>query len=233
LLSWPNRRACRQIAAAALITIAPWVARNAIETGRWTVADAGWGLNLLIGTIDLRSGSNRWTQIDAELHGQRSIGTAQSEEAAFAQAVDKIRTHPLRWIRVRARQWVWLFLDTGEYLPVASNRITFRQALADRRFDTILLKAGFTVGTAALVCLAIYGAWTVRRRAAELSPIWSVPVYLAAAHLPMAVEPRYGLPLVPFLSMFAAVALLSATAPASQSETADGGRLDAAPPNRP
>jgi hypothetical protein len=43
--------------------MAPWVARNAIKADRWTVADAGWMPNLLIGTLDLRSGSNRWVQI--------------------------------------------------------------------------------------------------------------------------------------------------------------------------
>ncbi len=222
-----DRRAWRRIAAAALITIAPWVARNVVETGRWTVADAGWGVNLLVGTIDLRSGANRWPQIDAAIGADSGASSADTEKAALVHALEIIRTHPLHWLRVRARQWIWFFLDTGDYLPVPSNRITFRQALTERRPDTVLLKAGFTLGTAMFVCLAVYGAWTVRHRAAELSAIWTFPAYLAAAHLPMAIETRYGLPLVPFLAMFASVALVSATAFGLQSGA--GGRVDIAP----
>ena len=234
-LPGPDRRAWRHIAAAALVTIGPWAIRNVIETGRWTVADAGWGTNLLIGTIDLRSGANRWTQIKAAIGVGSEPGSAGAERAARQQALEIIRRNPIHWLGVRARQWVWLFLDTGDYLPVASNRITFRQAVTERRPDTILLKTSFAFGTTVLVCLAMYGAWTVRRRAIELSAIWSVPVYLAVAHLPMAVEPRYGLPLVPFLAIFASGALVSATALASQPDAGADGGLDIAPasPDRP
>jgi hypothetical protein len=104
---------------------------------------------------------------------------------------------------------VRLIVDTGDYLPVASNRASFRQAIAEKRVDTLRLKAGFAAGTALLAILAVYGAWIVRRRLVELVPLWSFPVYLAAAHLPMFVEPRYGLPLVPFLTLFAAAAIAS------------------------
>lgn len=217
LPAWPGRRACAQIAVAALITIAPWAARNAVATGgRWTVADAGWGTNLLLGTIDLRSGSNRWMQIETVLAGHRSEpgpGTPRpmaessgAEVAAARSALNAIRANPVHWVLVRARQWVWLFVDTGDYLPVTSNRVSFRQALSERRVDTLMLKAGFASGTALLTILGVYGAWTARHRAVELVPLWSFPAYLAAAHLPMFVEPRYGLPLVPFLTLFAAAA---------------------------
>jgi 4-amino-4-deoxy-L-arabinose transferase-like glycosyltransferase len=207
--SWRHRRACLRIAAAALVVMAPWVVRNAIKTGRWTVADAGWGTNLLIGTLDLRSGSNRWVQIAEALPGGANASASDAETDARSRALAAIRTNPLGWIRTRAGQWVWLFIDTGDYLPVSSNRVSFRQALRDKRADTVLLKAGFASGTAALVFLALCGGWTVRRRLVELAPLWSFPVYLAAAHLPMYVEPRYGLPLVPFLATFASVAIVA------------------------
>jgi hypothetical protein len=66
----PAAAGVRIIAVTALITIAPWAVRNAIATGGpWTIADAGWGTNLLIGTIDLQSGANRWMQIQSALSG--------------------------------------------------------------------------------------------------------------------------------------------------------------------
>ena len=211
LPAWRGRRACRVIAVTALITIAPWAVRNAIVTGgRWTVADAGWGTNLLIGTIDLQPGANRWRQIERALSGlDREAGSSGAEAAAAASALKAIRGNPAGWVRVRTRQWVRLFVDTGDYLPVASNRASFRQAISEKRVDTLLLKAGFAAGTALLAVLALYGAWIVRRRLVELVPLWSFPVYLAAAHVPMFVEPRYGLPLVPFLTLLAAAAIES------------------------
>lgn len=225
---WPGRRACRQIAAAALIAVAPWAARNAMATGRLTVADAGWGTNLLIGTIDLRSGSNRWTQIGAALGEAPGVSAASgAETAAAARAVEVIRANPAAWVRVRARQWIWLFVDAGDYLPVASNRVAFRQALVEKRADTIILKAGFASGTAALALLAIYGVWLLRGRLVELVPLWSFPAYLAAAHVPVFVEPRYGLPLVPFLVLFASFAVLSIIAPAPSAAAVSHPGVDA------
>ena len=52
-----------------------------------------------------------------------------------------------------------------------------------------------------------FGLWMSRHRFVELAPLWSFPVFLAVAHLPMYVEPRYGLPLVPFTLIFAAAAV--------------------------
>ena len=215
---WSGRRASRQIAAAALIVIAPWAARNAVSAGRLTVADAGWGTNLLIGTIDLQTGANRWVQINAARSadaGSAAPGSSAAEAAAAARAVRAIRADPAGWALVRVRQWIWLFVDAGDYLPVTANGVSFRQALRARRADTVLLKAGFAAGTVLLALLAVCGAWLVRGRAVELLPLWSFPAYLAAAHAPMFVEPRYGLPLVPFLTLFGAVALVFWSASAS------------------
>jgi 4-amino-4-deoxy-L-arabinose transferase-like glycosyltransferase len=208
-----NRRSHRELLVAflgALLVLAPWVARNVGNVGRWTIADAGFGVNLLYGTADLRSGSNRWTQLSAlsELVGTRDgEPTVYEENRARHMALTRIRAHPLSWFRARIRQWPWLFIDSGDYLPIEANRVAFRQALAVGNGLTVLIKVGFLIGNVVVCTLAVVGLWLSRHRFVELSPLWSFPAFLAVVHLPMYVEPRYGLPLLPFTLIFAAAAI--------------------------
>jgi hypothetical protein len=60
-----------------------------------------------------------------------------------------------------------------------------------------------------VACLAVAGLWLQRRRLGQLLPLWSYPAYLLLAHMPVSVEERFGLPLVPFAMMFAGVALVA------------------------
>jgi 4-amino-4-deoxy-L-arabinose transferase-like glycosyltransferase len=200
-----DRRALRLFALTALLTIAPWVVRNYVRLGHFTVADAGWGANLLYGAVDLNQGSNRWTQLLAETHStSQSPPSPEAEQRARELAFTRIRDHPFQWLIIRAKEWPWLFLDTGDYLPVNANAISFRQALVTRYLPTVFLKLGFLAGNLALLCFALRGALISRARLVALASVWSFPLFLALAHLPMYVEPRYGLPLVPFLAIFAA-----------------------------
>ena len=212
----PSGRSALVVALAALVTVSPWVGRNLVEVDRFTVADAGWGLNLFYGTIDLQSGSNRWSQLLAA-HARIGTGTlspnstSQTANGTYPErqarqfALSWIRQHPLTWIRIRLRQWRWLFIDTGDYLPVAANKLSFRDAIQQRRLSTVALKAAFVGGNVLLILFAIRGVSSLAGRLTETMPVWTFPVYLSAAHAAVYVEPRYGLPLVPFLTMLAAV----------------------------
>lgn len=211
-----SRKSALTVAIVGLLTVAPWALRNMEQVRRLTVADAGWGLNLFYGTIDLHRGSNRWSQLvaaHARLDGATSAPRSEPQAAAPSYAgeqrarevaVSWIRQHPVAWVGIRARQWPWLVLDTGDYLPVAANRTSFSGALAARQVSTIALKTLFIGGNALLLLLAAYGAMSLRGRLQETIPLWTFPVYVMTAHLPVYVEPRYGLPLVPFLVVLAA-----------------------------
>ena len=188
----------------ALLTVAPWAARNLIQVHRLTIADAGWGANLFYGGIDLRKGSNRWAQLAEAQDQLKSDPAAGSGESGAARiAMSRIVADPLGWIRIRISQWPWLLVDTGDYLPVAANQVSFRDAIATRHLATIAVKLGFLAGNSLVLLLAAVGAWSCRGRLIETLPLWSFPAYLMAAHLPVFVEPRYGLPLVPFVAIFA------------------------------
>jgi hypothetical protein len=88
-----------------------------------------------------------------------------------------------------------------------ANRLSFRSAWEQGHLPTLMLKIGFLAGNAVLFAAAASGVWFSRKRLVTLAPLWSFPLFLLTAHLPMYVEPRYGLPIVPFVIMFASVAL--------------------------
>ena len=99
------------------------------------------------------------------------------------------------------------------YLPLRANTFTFRDAIRSGEWATIAVKAGFVLGNLAVLVAALYGLWQCRLQLAAAAPIWSVPLYLALSQLPMYVEPRYGLPLEPYLLMLAAIGLAKPVLP--------------------
>jgi hypothetical protein len=90
---------------------------------------------------------------------------------------------------------------------VSVNRLSFSEARAKHQVSTIALKAIFTLANAVLLAFAILGTWSLRGRVQQTIPLWSFPVYLMLAQVHVYVEPRYGIPLVPFLAIFAAEGL--------------------------
>lgn len=194
------------IAVSTTMVVAPWMVRNVAHTGRATIADAGWGANLLLGTIPVHTGSNVWAQLTAAVPAS-GTGSSEGEVAARAEALRRIRRDPWSWIVARIRQYPWLFLDNGVYLPLAANNTTFREALRSGGIATIGIKASFILGNLAVFVAAAAGAWQARSRMAALAPVWAIPLFFAVAHLPMLVEPRYGLPLEPYLLVLAAIAV--------------------------
>jgi 4-amino-4-deoxy-L-arabinose transferase-like glycosyltransferase len=218
---WEPKRSRRRdamiVTLIALLTISPWALRNLAQVGRLTIADSSWGGNLFYGTIDLHRGSNRWTQLIAAQTARLSadamptqsspgqgLHSSAGEFREMEAAVTWIWQHPWTWLIVRLRQWPWLFVDTGDYLPFDANQLSFYQALTIRQMSTVALKLTFIGGNAVMFLFALYGAWLLRTQLVRLFALWSFPVYLMLAHLLVYVEPRYGLPLVPFVAIFAA-----------------------------
>jgi len=199
----PKARTLRIVALTALLTTAPWVARNIIQVGRVTLADAGWGTVLIYGTVDVQSGSNAWPQLLHALPANQGLSLEESERRNMRLALSAIRESPVAWLSLRVRQLPRLWFDTGDYLPLRANELSFRQALTARYAPTILIKVFFLAGHTLLLLCAAFGVWTSAGRLAALSPIWSFPLYAVVAQLPMFVDPRYGLPLVPFVLIWA------------------------------
>lgn len=189
-----HRKAVVVICFSAILTVMPWVVRNFVVFHKVIpVAVAGGRMNLLSGTFDISYGKDVWRQWYNQPELQTTYGWSdpRSEDIYLQRAIQRIRANPLGWLRVRAKQYPWLFIDLGSYLH-PSNAIAAR-----------FVKWGFLIGNALILLFAAHGWWLSRSR-----PYLSIfPLFLVLFHLPLWIEPRYSLPMVPMMIVLALLSL--------------------------
>ena len=199
----------------ALLTTAPWIARNVVQAGKFTIADGSWGTTLAYGSVQLHSGSNRYAQVASALHFDESTERHRVERDPAGRMspsgcfINRLVDRSLwdGFCCARATQYPWLLIDSGDYVPTRANATPFFRAWQERNFAPIILKLSFVASNVLVLMLALYGVWSARARARELLPLWLLPAFVLAAQLPAYVEPRFGLPIMPFVVIFAAAGL--------------------------
>ena len=194
-----------------------WMVRNALVFHRFIpIVAAGWGPNLLCGTIDTEllgikvwTGSE-WAVLDVDKHPLLQVDSALSEperdRILLNRGMQRIKEHPLHWIVVRAEQYPKLFLDSGDYV-LGSYNASIRDAVTRRQFGVLLVKFLFIAGNLVALALAGWGFYSVRRRWCGLVHLISFPLFLLVAQIPMWTEARYTIPIVPVIAIFASVGL--------------------------
>ncbi len=114
-----------------------WTIRNAFAFHEFIpISSTGYGYNLLCGTIDVPMLNDEgWLQVKEDpavkLRRKRiSEGWTESEadRAILVEAVQRISTNPKAWIKVRAKQYTRLYIDSAPYLLGHSN-IPFSEAV--------------------------------------------------------------------------------------------------------
>jgi hypothetical protein len=108
---------------------------------------------------------------------------------------------------VRARQYPRLFIDSGDYWLNSSNT-TFQEALNESRLSVVFTKSAFVLGHLLFWMLAVYGIYTQRERLVQLGHLMLFPVFLVLVQLPMWVETRYSLPIIPLVAIMASAGAL-------------------------
>ncbi len=185
-----HRKTVVIICFSAILTVLPWVVRNFLIFHKFIpVATAGGRIGLLSGTFDISYGKDVWRQwyTQPELETGYGWSDPRSEDIYLQRAVQRIMENPLGWLRVRAKQYPWLFIDLGSYLH-PSNAVAAR-----------FVKWGFLIGNALVLLLAVLGGWLSRSH-----PYLVIfPFFLVLFHLPLWIEPRYSLPMVPMMIILA------------------------------
>ena len=207
LRSWRhNRRLYLLIFVSAIGVTSVWLIRNAVVFRKFIlVQSTGYGVNLVAGTTETQIyGDDVWPKVLKDLESNKDTqDEADTDRKYLRRAVERVKTDPSRYLRTRLKQYPRLFLDSGDYLLGSSN-ITFNEALQKRRALVVIIKLSFMVGNIAVFVLAIYGIFLERRRFVLLSHITLFPVFLSLIHLPMWIESRYSLPMMPLVLILAA-----------------------------
>jgi hypothetical protein len=202
-----NRRLYLLIFVTAMGIASLWIVRDAIVFRQFIlVQTTGYGSSLFAGTIETQMyGDEDWTKVLNELTSGED--NTQNEVAAdrrnILRALERIESNPAQYLRARLRQYPRLFLTSGDYL-LGSGNITFKEALHERNALVIIVKVSFILGNIAIFLLAIYAIFLERRRFVLLSHIILFPIFVCLVHLPMWIESRYSLPMMPLVLILTA-----------------------------
>jgi hypothetical protein len=188
--------------AATILTISVWTIRNYRTFHRLIVVTAVGGEALWISTTDWRE----WRMDDPELRrlvrGQDYVG----QNAVLGRdAIRRIAADPLTYIRycvIRIPEF-WISSHTS-YLAGLSG--SFQDYAARRAYARIAAKAVMLTISVAVLALAAAGfvlTWRTAAAALVATPI----VAIALVHVFLYASPRYQVPLLPLISVFAGVAL--------------------------
>lgn len=207
------RRGYLMIALLSFAVTSIWIARNAVVLHRFIpVAAAGSGTNLLIGSMaiseadDVARRKALLRSVDAAA-GPQSDDETEFDRARLRAALRRIADNPGHWLVVRAQQYPRLFIDSGSYL-FGSDGIAFRSAIRERRIGQVVVRTCFIAGNLLVFLLAVVGVVSERCRFVELSHLILFPIFLAAISLPLWIEPRYGLPMMPLVAILSAAGMV-------------------------
>jgi len=207
------RRSYLIIAVLSLAISGVWMARNAIVFRRFIpVAASGYGTNLLIGSMDLNEADDVAVRKAMLSSVDKAGGVASSDETEFDRvrmraALNRMKENPSRWVIARVRQYPRLFIDSGSYL-FGEDVVPFSAAVRQRRLGQILIRSMMIVGNLAVFVFAIVGIVARRRELVRLTEVWLFPIFLAVVALPLWIEPRYGLPMMPAIAILSSIGML-------------------------
>ncbi len=182
------------------IVISPWIIRNAYVFHQFIpVASSGYGNNLLIGSINLNINQPMWDQVNTarlvskdELSGKNEF---DADKVLLQKALKRIRESPLQWLIARSKQYPIFFADLGQYFFSGPGK-----------WKTTVVTV-FLAGNLIMLLLSAYGLYLGKDNFVVHLPISLWPIYMTLVHLPMWVEPRYSLPMMPMLAIFASIGI--------------------------
>jgi 4-amino-4-deoxy-L-arabinose transferase-like glycosyltransferase len=187
------------------LTILPWTVRCTAVTGRLVIAQAAGITNWYLPTrwdLDQSDQVTLWREFNNDPYGRRlNAARTPAEIAATSrfgaeQALRNVRANPGAYIAARIRTYPHLFVSSfGATIGVDR---TLGAVVAERDFGTVLLLAGFLL-VFSILPLAAAAAGVCR---AVRDPAGALCVALVVAtllvHIPMWIEYRYWLPVLPY-----------------------------------
>jgi 4-amino-4-deoxy-L-arabinose transferase-like glycosyltransferase len=213
LPAWrPQRRAYATIVLLSIAVASIWIARNAIVFKQFVpIAASGFGTNLLLGTLktkeadDVAARKEFLTSVDQK-SGVAGVDETAADRLRLRAALQRIADNPGQWIVARLQQYPRLFIDSGSYL-FAGGGMPFRSAAGRGLTGQVMIRIAFISGNVLVFFFALFAIVAERARFVSLSHITLFPIFLCAISLPLWIEPRYGLPMMPLVAILAAVGL--------------------------
>jgi 4-amino-4-deoxy-L-arabinose transferase-like glycosyltransferase len=191
------------------LTLAPWAMRNYAVTGEFIPLTVHGGDVLWISSY-----KEEWLEFYPDKEPYKSLVAGLSE----LETSKVLRREGIRNIVEDPAGFAWLCVKRFPRLWIGGHSNLFagfgdstRAYLERREYTVFLVKLTLLIGNTLLVLLGAYGAyWSFSRHAADLRSlvILSAPVvFITAIHVVLFATPRFHVPVMPFMLVFAAVAI--------------------------
>ena len=197
----------------ALAIASIWIVRNAAVFGEFVPVASNGGINLLSGTLETDIGGHLWDGTAWVTPNFDTHPATRVDDTIDEIEIDKIRTSrsltriaddPKAWLKARVEQYPKLFIDNGDYL-LGDLNLPLKEAIFARRWTVIFTKTLFIGGNLLIMLLAAFGLWSLRSTLVDIGHIFLFPIFGVLFYLPMWIEPRYLLPMMPMILILAAV----------------------------
>ncbi|HLF70858.1 MAG TPA: glycosyltransferase family 39 protein [Dehalococcoidia bacterium] len=213
-LALPGLRTPRLPAAALLVVALPglaaaaWGLRNVVEYDSFTPFTSCGGINFRKGHAPNSTGRDVPAQdLPSRTPPSADVRRADLELAASSLGwdlgFDYLVSHPGRELSLSLRKVVWLWRPAagGVHEADADGKISIPLGRWPAKIAVVTFHCGFGV-------LVIAGLWLARRDRDAILPPVALVVFWTALHVVFFGQARYALPLLPILSLPAAIALV-------------------------
>ncbi len=177
--------------------ILPWTVRNAVVFREFIPVTTGAGTEIWIGSDVGRGGRHRHGEsteaISAITAGARS--ETEKDRMLIADALRNIRSRPLGWVKVCLGKAFRTVFQIYENVPTGRSRPVN---------PLVLIALGLFYYP--LLMLGAAGVWITRRQWRLWLPLTGLLGYAVLLYSAVHFVPRYRIPLVPFLILFASAA---------------------------
>jgi 4-amino-4-deoxy-L-arabinose transferase-like glycosyltransferase len=201
------------------LTVSPWLLRNKLVLNSFTIATSG-GINLYIGNSPISSGGWVW-QRENPFKDLSAPNEVENNRLGYKLAAKYIVDDPLRFVSRGIKKEIFLFATDfaaiAKELDLAAkanrvDRFVILNIIAQTYYLTVLVLSGG-------------GLFLVLRRGKRspgFSLLCGVLVYWLAIHFVFFGIDRFHFPLIPMLSIFASLLVVSQVRPSSQLYSRDG-----------
>lgn len=215
-----NRRPALVLRDAALtilvsyLTLSPWLLRNKVVMGTFTVATSG-GINLYIGNSSISSGGWVWRTQNpfGELTARNEV---ENNRLGYRLAAEFIADDPLGFVTRGVKKEIYMFAT--DFAAIAKELDLAAKAEKVDKF-VVLNVVGQTYYLTVLVLSAGGFVLLLRERRKKHRGFFllgAIPAYWLAAHFVFFGTDRFHFPLVPIFCIFSSWFMLSQISPSSQ-----------------
>ena len=193
---------------ATLVTVAPWSIRTSSVSGQLVLVQAHSAVNYWAPTVlwlDQRNESAIWKYEEALLQENLPTGnytpqkSIDSDRILQREAIANIRANPVGYFKSRARSYPYLFLSSFDNFSGVNN--SFGTLWAQRALLQLAVKVLLLLFFSALPFLFAAIGFLLGRRQLVLALNSFVWLYMLVIHVPLWIEYRFWVPVVPFLTV--------------------------------